>query len=66
MSQKKLSAQVARVSPEKVHKGMEKMSAHLEKQSLFSGNSSAQSLSEARLFSCLFTDTLTCIGSGAP
>lgn len=54
MSQKKLSAQVARVSPEKVHKGMGKMSVHLEKESLLSGNSNAQSLGEAGLFSRVY------------
>lgn len=35
MSQKKLSAEVARVSPEKMHKGMEKMNAHLKRRVYF-------------------------------
>lgn len=58
MYQKKLSAEVARVSPEKMHKGMEKMNAHLEKESLFSGDSNARSSGEARLFSRVYL--LTC------
>lgn len=65
MSQK-LLAQVARVSPEEVHKAREKMSAHLEKESLFSGSSHAQSLGEARLFSRVYLLTYTYLWVQAP